>query len=120
VPEKEAYIPLAPRMTGVGGLSVRRSKGLEGSLRCRYLGDRAANEDYSRIAEGYLLFDAVVRFKQRKYETGLFIENILNTEWKEAQFDTESRLANETEPVTEIHFTPGSPFFARLYVSYLF
>lgn len=120
VPEAEAYIPLAPRMTGVAGLNVRREKGLEGSLRCRYLGDRAANEDYSRTAEGYTLFDAVVRYKQRKYETGLFIENILNAEWKEAQFDTESRLANEAESVTEIHYTPGSPFFARLYVSFLF
>mgnify|MGYP001447721242 CR=1 FL=1 len=119
-PEDEAYIPLAPRMTGVGGISVRRGKGLEGSLRFRYLGDRAANEDYSRTAEGYALFDAVVRYKQRKYEAGIFIENILNTEWKEAQFDTESRLADELEPVTEIHFTPGAPFFARLYVSFLF
>ncbi|MER3499535.1 MAG: hypothetical protein C4308_13365, partial [Chitinophagaceae bacterium] len=43
----------------------------------------------------------------------LAIQNVLNTKWKETQFDTESRLQNEPAPVSEIHFTPGTPFFAR-------
>jgi hypothetical protein len=41
------------------------------------------------------------------------IQNVLNTKWKETQFDTESRLQNEPEAISEIHFTPGTPFFAR-------
>ena len=36
-------------------------------------------------------------------------ENILNREWREAQFDTESRLRFEQDPVSEIHYTPGTP-----------
>ncbi len=40
-------------------------------------------------------------------------QNLANTAWKEAQFETESRLKNEAEPVSEIHYTPGAPFFAK-------
>ncbi len=47
-------------------------------------------------------------------------ENLFNQEWNEAQFDTESRLRNETEPVSEIHFTPGTPLFVKAGISYKF
>ena len=43
---------------------------------------------------------------------------ILNTKWKETQFDTETRLKNETAPVDEICFTPGKLFAAKLSISY--
>ncbi|GAA5036324.1 TonB-dependent receptor [Marivirga lumbricoides] len=118
--EGENHIPLAPTFTSIGGLSFQLDNGLNGSLRYRYLGDRAANEDNSLTAEGYFLMDAVVNYTKPKYQVGISIENILNEEWKEAQFETESRLFNEPEPVSEIHFTPGSPFFARVNVSYFF
>jgi hypothetical protein len=48
------------------------------------------------------------------------VVNVFNTEWKETQFLTESRLQNEPQPVEEIHFTPGSPFFAKLKLTYTF
>jgi len=44
----------------------------------------------------------------------------LNTAWNEAQFATESRLKNETAPVTELNFTPGTPLFARLKLAVFF
>ena len=47
-------------------------------------------------------------------DVNLTIENLLNSKWNEAQFATESRLRNEPSPVTELNFTPGTPFFARL------
>lgn len=37
------------------------------------------------------------------------VDNLLDVEWNEAQFDTESRLRFEAESVSEIHFTPGAP-----------
>jgi hypothetical protein len=49
---------------------------------------------------------------------GLNIDNIFDTKWKETQFLTETRLANETVPVEEIHFTAGTPFNARLILKY--
>ena len=76
--------------------------------------NRPANEDYSVTAEGYFVMDAAVNYTKRRWEAGLTIQNVLNTKWKETQFDTESRLQNESEPVSEIHFTPGTPFFARV------
>lgn len=118
--EGNQYIPLAPTFTSIGGLSFNFKNGINGSLRYRFLDDRAANEDYSLTAEGYFLLDAVLNYKQPKYQIGLSVENILDEEWKEAQFETESRLFNEVDPVSEIHFTPGTPFFARVNVSYFF
>jgi outer membrane receptor protein involved in Fe transport len=113
----ETFIPLAPTHTSIGGLTVKH-QGFSGSLRYRYLGDRAANEDYSLTAEGYLLWDAVANFQFGPVQVGVSVENLGNVLWREAQFETESRLAGEAEPVTEVNFTPGTPFFARSYISF--
>ncbi|HEY9046507.1 MAG TPA: TonB-dependent receptor, partial [Ohtaekwangia sp.] len=118
--EGENYIPLAPTFTSIGGLTCRLKNGLNGSLRYRYLGDRPANEDNSVIATGYFLADAVVKYTHKYFELSFTAENIFNVTWKEAQFDTESRLYNEAEPVSEIHFTPGTPFFFKTGVSVFF
>ena len=120
-PEGNAkYIPLAPTFTSTGGFSYRNPQGWQGSFRYRYLADRPANEDNSLNAEGYILLDAAASYTFKKIEFKLSAENILNQAWKEAQFETESRLANEAEPVTEINFTPGTPFFIKAGVSYSF
>jgi hypothetical protein len=120
VPENEDNIPLAPLWTSIGGLSFNTKAGLNGSLRYRYLGDRPANEDNSVVATGYFLMDALVNYTRPKFEVGLSIENLLDERWKEAQFDTESRLFDEPEPSSEIHFTPGTPFNLRAHVAFFF
>jgi len=114
LPEKESYLPLAPRFTSVGGLTYRKEYGWNGSLRYRFMDNRPANEDYTVVAKGYFIVDVAVNYSTKNWEAGVSIQNMLNTKWKETQFDTESRLQNEPAPVSEIHFTPGSPFFARL------
>jgi hypothetical protein len=119
-PEGEDYIPLAPTFTSIGGLSFRWKNGVNGSLRYRYLGDRAANEDNSVKAKGYFLADAVLKYTRQKFEVSFVAENLFNEAWKEAQFDTESRLQNEIDPVSEIHFTPGTPFFFKTGMSFFF
>ncbi|MEL7427986.1 MAG: TonB-dependent receptor, partial [Bacteroidota bacterium] len=116
----EQFVPLAPVLTASGALNYVTPTGFEASLRVRYLGDRPANEDYSLTAAGYCLLDGVVRYQIGKIGLGLTLENILNAEWEEAQFETTSLLRGESEPVTEIHYTPGTPFQARLSVSYRF
>ena len=80
----------------------------------RYIKSRPANEDNSIIAKGYFVTDAAINYTQPRYEIGLAFENLLNTQWNEAQFATESRLRNEPASVTELNFTPGIPFFARV------
>lgn len=114
VAKAESYLPLAPRFTSVGGLTYRKEQGWNGSLRYRYMGDRPANEDNSVVALGYFVTDAAINYTKKKWEAGISVQNLFNTKWKETQFDTESRLQNEPAPVSEIHFTPGTPFFARL------
>lgn len=111
--EGEDYIPLAPNFTAVGGMSVTDISNFSGALSYRYLGDRAANEDYSSTADGYFVTDFNLNYKYENWTFGVIIENVFNTQWNETQFATESRLFNETNSVEEIHFTPGSPFYFR-------
>ena len=114
VAKAESYLPLAPRFTSVGGLTYRKEQGWNGSLRYRFMDNRPANENNSVVAKGYFVADAAINYTKKKWEAGLSIQNLLNTRWKETQFDTESQLQTEAAPVSEIHFTPGTPFFARL------
>jgi len=115
----DSYIPLAPTLTSSGGLTMKFKK-IESGIRYRYLADRPANESNSVVAYGYNVVDINAVYKAKKYKVSIVIENLLNTEWNEAQFDTESRLLNEAEPVSELHFTPGTPFSAKLIITYLF
>ncbi len=113
-PNTANNIPLAPRLTGVGGISIKLKKGIGGRLGFRAMDSRPANEDNSIIAKGYFLMDLVLNYTSSKYQIGASVENLLdNKSWNEAQFDTESRLSFEKEPVSELHFTPGTPFFIK-------
>lgn len=120
LPEGANAIPLAPQFTTIGGLACIRDRGFNASLRYRYIADRPANEDNSVTALGYFLMDATASYRLPHVEFGASVENLFNVEWNQAQFDTESRLPYETEPVSELHFTPGTPFFLKGFVSYRF
>ena len=119
-PEGNNYIPLAPPLTSTAGLSMRLPNGFYGGIRMRYIADRPANEDNSIIAKGYFVTDFNSGYRWKNFDFGFKIENLFNIEWNETQFATESRLYYETESVTEIHFTPGTPFFIKGVIQYLF
>ncbi|NOY37624.1 MAG: TonB-dependent receptor, partial [Chlorobi bacterium] len=119
-PRGQNYIPLAPVLSGVGGIQVKLKNGFGGSLRYRYMAPRPANEDYTVTALGYTVFDATLHYRKPAYELALLVENLFNTDWNEAQFDTESRLPFETRPVSELHFTPGTPFFLKARIAWFF
>jgi hypothetical protein len=112
------YLPLAPTLTSVGGFSLRNAGVWSGSLRYRYMGTRPANEDNSIAAKGYFVNDLQLNYTKSRYALGLSIQNLFYTRWKETQFATESRLQGETASVEEIHFTPGTPFAAKLSFTY--
>jgi outer membrane receptor protein involved in Fe transport len=114
----ENHIPLAPTYTSIGGFTYYAKNGLNGSIRYRHMGNRPANEDNSLVAKGYFLTDMQVNYTKPRYNIGFSVNNIFNTKWKETQFATETRLKNEAEPVDEIHFTAGSPFFAKLSLTF--
>lgn len=120
LPKGKNYIPLSPSITSTGGLSIKQVKGFNASVRYRYIDTRPANEDNSVRALGYFLMDAVLNYSASKIEIGLTVENLLNTTWNEAQFDTESRLQGERNSVSELHYTPGTPFFVKAQVVFKF
>ncbi|WP_189359207.1 TonB-dependent receptor [Algibacter mikhailovii] len=112
-PKGQDYIPLAPDFTSTGGLFVKNLNNFSGGISYRFVNDRPANEDNSIVADGYFVTDFNLNYSLKNWTFGLIIENLFDTEWNETQFATESRLFNEPNPVEEIHFTPGTPFFLR-------
>lgn len=120
-PDGSDYIPLAPKTTFVTGLSWIQKQGFSGSFTSRYLGDRPANADKSIVAKGYFVSDLNLGYLfSNGIEMGCIVQNVFNTAWNETQFATESRLFSEPYSVTEIHFTPGTPFNGRLFFKYKF
>jgi outer membrane receptor protein involved in Fe transport len=119
-PLGQDYIPLAPDFTLVSGINIIHKSGMFGGVNVRHINDRPANEDNSIIAKGYTVTDLNVGYQWKKISFGVQIQNLFNTEWNETQFATESRLQNEIQPVEEIHFTPGTPFFIKTSVEYNF
>ncbi|MEM7654699.1 MAG: TonB-dependent receptor [Bacteroidota bacterium] len=120
VEAEEAFIPLAPVWTATGGLFAQLGSKWTANLRARYLGDRPADESYSLTAEGYLILDGNLRYTTDRFQIGLEAQNLLNQQWKETQFATTSQLKGESDAITEIHYTPGTPFNARLVLRYFF
>jgi outer membrane receptor protein involved in Fe transport len=119
-PSEANYIPLAPTFTSTGGFTYKALRGLSGSLRYRHIDSRPANDDGSIQARGYFLVDAVLAYTTPRFQFGATVENLLNVKWNQAQFATETRLPTETTPVDELHFTPGTPFYAKLNASIFF
>ena len=89
-------------------------------MQSKFIADRPANEDNSITAEGYFVTDINLGYQINKFDIMLSVANVFNVDWNETQFATTSQLADETTPVTEIHFTPGTPFFAKVGVTYKF
>ncbi len=119
-PEGQNDIPLAPNFTTIGGLSAQFKGGFKAAIRYRFIANRPANEDNSVVAKGYFVNDLSAGYTYRNLDFGVNIENLFNIDWNEAQFDTESRLKGEAMSVSELHFTPGTPFFIRGYVAVRF
>jgi len=108
------YLPLAVPFCSTGGLDVKLPGGWSAAVSYRYMKDRPANATGTLVAQGYFMTDLTAGYTQRRWEVGLGIQNLLNTAWREAQFETISRLRGEAAPVDGISFTPGTPFFAKL------
>ncbi|MDE5595785.1 MAG: TonB-dependent receptor plug domain-containing protein [Muribaculaceae bacterium] len=115
----ENYIPLAPVNTFLGGISYK-NKHFSAGIHTRWIGNRPANEDYSLTAKGYCITDANVAYTWKKFTVGAIAENLFNAKWREAQFATETLIPGDREPITDICFTPGTPFALRGFVTFTF
>lgn len=118
-PKGEDYIPLAPVHTLTAGLTWKH-KGFNAGANCRWLSNRPANEDYSLTAKGYFIVDLNAAYTYRHMTVGFAIDNLFDRKWREAQFATETMIPGDDHPVTDICFTPGTPFSLRGFVSFRF
>ncbi len=112
-------IALAPRWMGSAGATATRGTSFV-SLRGRGISDRPGSEDGSLVAEGYVIFDLVAGTKLGAWGVNLTVNNLLNRDWREAQFAEESRVSPTADLVEQMHFTPGIPLTATAQVSYTY
>jgi len=84
------------------------------------LSNRPANEDNSIVALGHTVFNASIAYGFGQFTFTIHGENLLNSEWNEAQFATETRLKGEEKSVTELCYTPGNPINFQFGISYKF
>lgn len=102
-------IALAPTTTATAFASIDLPS-FKSALRLRHISDRPANSENTLTATGYDLFDLSAEYVLSPSVTVSFqCENLVNSPWREAQFETTSRLQGETTSVREIHFTSGTP-----------
>ncbi|HLL06153.1 MAG TPA: TonB-dependent receptor [Myxococcaceae bacterium] len=131
-------VALAPTFILAGGVSARHPSGAYGRLGVLHLGDRPATEDRFLTAEGFTRVDATLGYRRAWYEVSVGLQNVLNTQWREAQFANVSRLPGEVSPEScpattrpageegafegceDLHFTPGAPLNAQATVSFFF
>lgn len=106
-------LALAPRLMGGAGVTLQGT-GQFASLRLRGIDSRPANDDGSLRAEGYALVDLVAERSFGRTSLGLTITNLLDSDWREAQFAEESRISPTSSVMEDVHFTPGSPMTAMV------
>jgi len=96
--ENGGGLALAPRQTWAGGLSGRHAAGpgvARAGLRCYGIGDRPATDDGALVAPGFTQLDLHIGYRHRWFDVALDIENLLDGNFRSAQFATVSRLKGE-------------------------
>jgi hypothetical protein len=112
-------LALAPRIMGQGGVTLLRGPAFV-SLRARGIGDRPGNDSGTLTAQGYLIFDLMAGWTFGKLDLNLTINNLLDSDWREAQFADTSAIVPGGPAVEQMHFTPGIPLTATATVAYRF
>jgi TonB family protein len=91
-------LALAPKQTWSGGLSARHDLGpgvARAGLRFYGIGDRPASDDNVIVAPGFTQVNLHTGYRTRRWDFALDIENLLNGNYRSAQFDTVSRLRTD-------------------------
>jgi outer membrane receptor protein involved in Fe transport len=96
--ENGGGLALAPKQSWAGGLSGRHALGPgigRAGLRFYGIGDRPATDDGALTAPGFTQVDLHVGYRHRWFDLAVDVENLLDREYRSAQFATVSRLRNE-------------------------
>jgi TonB family protein len=106
--ENGGGLALAPKQTWAGGLSGRHVLGpgvASGGLRFFGIGDRPATDDGALTAPGFTEVDLHLGWRHRWFDVAFDVENLLDADFRAAQFATVSRL--RTEPALGAPVPPG-------------
>jgi TonB family protein len=96
--ENGGGLALAPKSTWAGGISGRHALGagtVRGGLRFYGIGDRPATDDGALVAPGFTQFDLHLGYRRRWFDLSFDVENLLDGDFRAAQFATVSRLRTE-------------------------
>ncbi len=110
-------VALAPLWMGSAGVTAKRGDSFL-ALRGRGITDRSGNEEGTLTAEGYVIVDVIAGTRYGAWGLNLTINNLLDREWREAQFAEESRVSPTADLREQMHFTPGIPLTATATASY--
>jgi TonB family protein len=98
-------LALAPKQTWDGGLSARHALGpgvARAGLRAYGIGDRPASDDGTIVAPGFTQVDLHLGYRTRRFDVAFDIGNLLDGNFRSAQFDTVSRLRTDPAIGTEV------------------
>jgi TonB family protein len=96
--ENGGGLALAPKQTWAGGLSGRHALGpgtARAGLRFFGIGDRPATDDGALTAPGFTELDLHLGYRHRWFDVAFDVENLLDGDFRSAQFATVSRLRTE-------------------------
>ena len=108
-------IPNGPIFLMTNGLGINHPIGLRGMILGRYMGKREL--DQNDFAPPFYVVDMVVGFDTENWGVELAVDNLFNTKWEDAVFSYETRPEQNGPTYNGIHWTPGSPLFARFSVT---
>jgi TonB family protein len=96
--ENGGGLALAPKQTWAGGVSGRHALGPgvgRFGLRFYGIGDRPATDDGALTAPGFTQLDLHLGYRHRRFDLAFDVENLLDGDFRSAQFATVSRLRTE-------------------------
>ena len=80
------------------------------------------------VATGYTVFDLALGWESQRASVMLTVENLTNSDYREAQFGNVSQViarparttgfVPETHPVADVHYTPGNPLGVQVAVGW--
>ena len=114
VPRGFHHIPNAHRQVVGAGVTYVEPGGITASLRVRHFGDAPLVEDDSVQHDPTTLINASAAYDFGPIELGVEIINLLDADDDDIAYFFDSRLADETEPVSDVHFHPVDPLSLRV------
>ena len=113
--ETNERIPNGPIFLMTNGIGWNHSFGFRGMLRGRYMAARQLDQhDWARP---YYVADLVTGYDAKHWGVELALDNLFNTKWEDAVFSYETRPKKNGDTYNGVHWTPGTPFFARFSVT---